>query len=455
VGLMVIKPRTTASTTASKIPRTLDPALVDQGISFYMNKFIIGQPDQAMTPIEIQANPVVWHPLVQEMMAAIGLAGLSNLRGDESINVVAREKYGSALARTMTTMTTSDATQAHAVMRTVIMLAVFEVVKGSHEANSGAMAHIRGAAAFAHKFLAKSTAPTLAVRGLLQLINTMFIPCQVAGVPLPSIFYESIALSNFKVGQYDPYDRPAKELTVTISRYVHLSAYVRRHTLGDGQKQTSLVIQQALQLDAQLEMWERSQEGKWRFGLLSGHPDLPTDAVFQGQLHTYTDQWIARVWNHYRWARILVNELLLDFVQRCPESSLPLISAAQQARCLHVTRRLVEDLLVSLPTHWRHPSLSEAQRRIIQETSGGAGVGAAGIPSLLHQLKVAACAPAVPLEHWQWALGIMDAVWSEMGMLQARSLGEVMRAHRDKVKLEQPEGILRRAPHYKWEQALA
>jgi hypothetical protein len=356
------------------------------------------------------------------------------------------------------------------------------------------MTHIQGAAAFMQTFLRRSTAPSPAIRGLLQLGNTMvristlgraiglfhalqhgigerlfwnptiltrrcacsqFIPCYTSGIPLPRIFYDSIELSNSTVGQYDPYDRPASELTVYVSRFVQMSAQMRGLAFVDGHKTTSHWIQQAILLDARLEEWERQQQGKWRFGKVSGHPTLPAAAAFRNQLHAYEDQWIGRNWNHYRWARILVNEMLLNFVESCPMSSLPLISAARRAHCLSVVKRLAEDILVSVPTHWRHPSLNAEQRRVIQETSGGAGVGAAGIPSLLHQVKVAGCAPGVPYEFWQWAVGVEDAVWSELGMKQARVLSEMMTKHRDRLKLVQPDAILKRgppAPQFKMEQ---
>jgi hypothetical protein len=270
----------------------------------------------------------------------------------------------------------------------------------------------------------------------------------MAGAGLPPTFFDWITLSGPQVATADDSDSPASELVLIISRYVHLSAFVQGHALTDGRPRTSSVIRQALQLDAELETWERQQAGKWRFGITCD-TDLPPAAAFRGQCHVYSDMWVARVWNHYRWARILVNQLVLDFVQRYPASSLPLVSAAHQARCLEVLSRLAEDVLVSVPTHWRHPSLAPAKREMIERTSGGAGVGAAGIPSLLHQIRVAACSPAVPPECLEWSINVLETIWSELGMLQAKTQAEVIKAHRDKVRVEQPEGILKRGPHYK------
>lgn len=282
------------------------------------------------------------------------------------------------------------------------------------------------------------------------MIAAQFIPCHNAGVALPATFFDWIAVSGEVVATSNPQDRAATDLVVVISRYVHLTAFVRAHAFIDGRPKTTSVIRQALMLDGELDSWESRQEGKWLFGV-SPDANLPLEAAFRGQCHTYTDMWVARVWNHYRWARIMVNQMILDFVHRYPASSLAIVSAAQQSRCLATMSRLAEDVLVSIPTHYRHPLLNDEQRRMLERTSGGAGVGAAGVPSMLHQLKVAACAPGVPHEFWAWGLNVLDTVWADLGMLQAKSLAEVMRAHHDKLKIQMPEGILKRGPHFKRE----
>ena len=236
-------------------------------------------------------------------------------------------------------------------------------------------------------------------------------------------------------------ERPASFLLGIITRFVHLSAFARRGVFSDGRPNSADLIEQALQLDAELEKWERGAAGKWVFTL---HDDakLPPEASFHGQYHIYADMWAARIWSHYRWARILVNQMILEFVDTYPMSSLRIVSAAQQSRCLEDIRRLAQDVLVSIPTHVKHPLLTADHRTIIQ-THGGSGAGAAGVPATLFHLKVAACAPGVPHEYWKWALSIMETVWADMGMLQAKSLAEVLRAHQDALHRGTADGILK------------
>lgn len=48
-------------------------------------------------------------------------------------------------------------------------------------------------------------------------------------------------------------------------------------------------------------------------------------------------------------------------------------------------------------------------------------MGAAGIPTLLFQIKVAGCAPFVPDSYRNWAKGILETVWADTGIRQART----------------------------------
>lgn len=60
-------------------------------------------------------------------MAAVGLASLSNLKGDSSMMTVARQKYGLALRQTGRLIQTSSMPDFEVTMRSVVMLAMFEV----------------------------------------------------------------------------------------------------------------------------------------------------------------------------------------------------------------------------------------------------------------------------------------------------------------------------------------
>lgn len=242
-------------------------------------------------------------------------------------------------------------------------------------------------------------------------------------------------------------EKPGADLVAIIARFARLSATLRTTTLIDGNGATEQMLQQLLAVDAEMEGWESSQQGKWKYEAVSS-PDLPREAVFRGSYHRYSDVWASRIWNHFRWARLLANQQVLELAAECPRTAsgaagfklMPGSIAFQEDRVRETVRRLAVDVLTSVPTHYRHPRLSWEELDMVQ-THGGAGSGAFGIPHLTFQLRVAACAPGVPYDVWRWALDTLETIWSELGMLHAKSLAEVLRRHRDKLDRESAAGM--------------
>ena len=283
------------------------------------------------------------------------------------------------------------------------------------------------------------------LRGLLQMCYSMLatVQCSIQQLspepnvmiptdPVPSMgeeilppaFLDWISLSS---GMVSTPDLPSAELITVLSRFVELSASVRSRLLHDGRPETFDVIRQALGIDRELGEWEARQEGMW--AVTEERMDggfFPPDAVFEGCYHVYTDMWTARVWTNYRWARIMVNQLLLESVERFPASSLSLLSTAQQRDSLATIARVSRDTLVSIPTHYRHPRLKPVHREYFDKTKGGAGIGAAQVPTLVFQLKVAGGAPGVPNSYYSWALAMIETIFADTGMIQARRLAELL-----------------------------
>lgn len=267
-----------------------------------------------------------------------------------------------------------------------------------------------------------------------EALPIQLVPSLYSGADLPPMYYEWVALGSHGMA---PHEQPATELLATISRFVRLSSRVRRHSLVDGEPKTVAVVLEALQLDSELAAWETATGGEWQFSRLEDS-DLPPAACFGRRYHIYSDVWIARVWNYYRWARILVGQTILESAQKYPLSVAGYVTATLQQHLLATIRRLAEDILVSIPSHWHHPALSPAQRDRVQ-SDGRTGTGATGVPATLFHLKTAGGAPGVPYEFWKWSVDALDTVWAVMGMRQAQSLVEVLRAHHDFRRREDDE----------------
>jgi hypothetical protein len=149
------------------------PTFDQQGVDFYINQYVIGHPDEPKIPKDISVDaPWVGHPALQDIMAATGLAGLANLTSNKDMMTVARQKYGNALRGTGQLVQGVN-THPLIIMRGVVMLALFEVVKETHQSSSTPYAHIMGGAALLRSWLPMPQAPFGGFRALLQLCYTM------------------------------------------------------------------------------------------------------------------------------------------------------------------------------------------------------------------------------------------------------------------------------------------
>lgn len=252
---------------------------------------------------------------------------------------------------------------------------------------------------------------------------------------MPDHFFDSID-EGIASGHLPEDELAAVDLITILSRFASINATIRWTVYSDNHPATISMMQQLLGLDNMLNTWEASAGGKWAY---TTHRDLslPASAAFHSAYHRYADVWTSRIWNHFRWARTLTNQLLLDFVTRFPGAAATdgvlLAGEEGEARLRTTIRRLAVDILTSVPTHYKHPLLSYAQLDRVQ-TSGGAGAGAVGIPHLMFHLQVAACAPGVDRGIWEWAVELMETAWGDLGMLHAKSLAEVSREHRTRME---------------------
>jgi hypothetical protein len=210
--------------------------------------------------------------------------------------------------------------------------------------------------------------------------------------------------------------------------------------LLDGHPNTDKIFQQLLGMDAVLSRLEEQLHTACPFTVETS--DLPRAAIFRGKYHKYPEIESARIWNHLRWVRILVVQRVIDMSNGFPLSSSRVVTPTQRTQCFSTSSRMAEDTITSTPSHWHHPILSIDEAHKVA-TSGKAGSGAVGLPTLLWHLKIAGCAPGVPQDFWEWSYEITQVVWKTMGMQHALALAEVMEGYRAGMEKEAIDRILK------------
>lgn len=114
----------------TRIQRSVDTNLDDRGVQFYINRYLTDQPDGPRTPEEL-ASYCTSTDAMRNIVVAVGLAGLSNLRGDKDLSLYAREKYVTALRHTgqlvLSSQVRKDPIGFALSVKSVVTLALFEV----------------------------------------------------------------------------------------------------------------------------------------------------------------------------------------------------------------------------------------------------------------------------------------------------------------------------------------
>lgn len=103
------------------------PTLEEQGFQFYVNRYLVGHPDEPSNSDELKSYEWIYTPALREISAALGLASLSNLRNDGELMEDARQRYANALRTAGQLIQSNKAPNVDLTSRLVVMLAMFEV----------------------------------------------------------------------------------------------------------------------------------------------------------------------------------------------------------------------------------------------------------------------------------------------------------------------------------------
>jgi hypothetical protein len=198
-------------------------------------------------------------------------------------------------------------------------------------------------------------------------------------------------------------DSPVASLTEIIIQFVDLHASVRQGQVTD----PSAVIQDALRLEEALEGWRKTLPPAWKYRVVLSSQSHGT---YDGQYHIYNDHWIARMWDHYRWTRILIHELILTHVVLL--ASPPPEMYEQQTQSLRIISHLASRICASIASQLYRPNA----------TIPGPGTNSqlTSVFMLLWPLKVAGSAIGVSDPLHEWVVGVLENIGLTMGIRQTK-----------------------------------
>lgn len=208
---------------------------------------------------------------------------------------------------------------------------------------------------------------------------------------------------------------PACCLVNILFQFVSFRAAIKRKEIEDPEE----ILQGALVIDHDLEKWHTTLPPTWKFETIISTDK--SDPITGGKSHFYWDIFISRAWSHYRWIRILLQDLMLKYLDGVPISSI-IDTREQRLRSIAIIRQTSSDIGVSVSFHLCHfntqlePSLPRPE--II------------GAFDLVWPLKVVANSIYVSDEMHAWTVRVLQAIGNRMGIRQAQVWASEVQARR-------------------------
>lgn len=213
---------------------------------------------------------------------------------------------------------------------------------------------------------------------------------------------------------------PGVDLVDIMVRFTKFDAYVH-HQKPDARA----VVDSALLFEDELREWETNLPVDWSFTVKESNT---YEYTFRGQYHVYKDMWVARIFNHYRWARLLANERIISQISKMARPTAN--DVIQRQRALHTIACMAIEICAGAAS---------------QEAISAQGVAEdpSHIPllngtfMLLFPLGIAGGAAGTPDEVHDWVVGALERIGSTMGIRRAFEMIPQLKKSVGKWKLDQ------------------
>ena len=207
---------------------------------------------------------------------------------------------------------------------------------------------------------------------------------------------------------------PAVNLIDILIRFMRYDASMR-HTIPNPRA----IISSALMFEAELRDWESSLPASWAFEARTSDAHSRT---FYGQYHVYKDAWVSRIYNHYRWTRLLFNEMVVSTISTLAQPTPK--DALQRTQSLETISSMAVGICTGAVSH---EALSQR---------GHTADSASNLPPLngifmmLFPLAVAGGAAGTPDHVHAWVVGTLEQIGCTMGIQRAfEMIPQLKRSH--------------------------
>ncbi|KAF7596132.1 hypothetical protein BBP40_003394 [Aspergillus hancockii] len=322
--------------TIAQSPRSqLSLSITDESICFFFRYYVLDDgPDM---PIHLNVSQMqvlaATSPSVKRSLSAVGLAALSNIRKSPRLMAEATEEYTLALRLANYALKEESQRRSDSTLAAPMLLAMFEVLTCSTSASLESWAqHIRGAAALIELRGAEQIREVIGMRMFTHLRVQIISSCLHWRTSVPSSI---VQWSLQAMSQRSPANAKADELVELVARVSQLLSQAKT-------KRDLDLMHRIAFLDDCLLKWKQSLPSRWTYQTIRGPPPPTsnTKCCYPEVYHIYPDLWACNIWNFYRSARILLNQLAC--------SSIDVAQAIRTYQTTDIVEQLAADIAASV-----------------------------------------------------------------------------------------------------------
>ncbi|OHW98897.1 fungal specific transcription factor domain-containing protein [Colletotrichum incanum] len=279
--------------------------------------------------------------MVRSAIQAVGMAALSNVCHAPYLAFQAKGRYGQALKATNLALCNTSQAKEDSTLMAIMLLVLFMTITFEQESDSHAWAtHIEGANTLLQLRGKDQFTREIGIQLYIQFRNQILQACMHRGMEVPPGLVE--VTMDFETSRHGKsYIRMRHESLAVIGfRLVNLLAAIKKHDITDPDK----ICQIAFDVNNCLQTWVSLQYHRNFVERDAEEPSISSS--FNGKRHVYESAWGAQIWNDWRSLGIVMNRIILDYVD---EQSFENDALKQKMRYDSVTciQRLSTDICIS------------------------------------------------------------------------------------------------------------
>ncbi|CAG7556382.1 unnamed protein product [Fusarium equiseti] len=402
--------------------RPLSPPLRDRATTFFIRQYTFDVSNGALQdsheylPFLIR-NEGSAFGLISTTVAAAGFAALSNAGNVAEWRSESIRLYQIAIQQLQNALQDPVQRVADETLGAVLLMGTFETIAFADTSSMKAFSqHIIAAARCIEMRDAAPYGKLCVTSNVHELIRRQITTCHQLQEPFP--------LEISKWSQWaEPHQTEAYIPINQLSQINEALARARADLKYQEITDPDVISSRLLPFDILMEEWARSLPASWEYkSYRSAGPDGVPSSRFDLQYDTYTNPWIACLWNCYRNARLLVHEsVIVATLKHGTEQQQQSLQSSYK-----VLRIMADGICHSAAYHLGYRRNDEKTSSDVEDNTPAPG----GF-LLLWPLFFAAVQRTSPPGQRLWAAGIIRQIGKQMGLQVALSMAGLLEEMKD------------------------